>query len=76
MKYSFADVFRPALFTSLKDYSKQKFFTVLMAGVIVGIVAIPLAIAFGIASGVGPTVGLITAFIAGLLFSLFGCSRL
>ena len=75
MKYSFADVFRPALFTSLKDYSKQKFFTDLMAGVIVGIVAIPLAIAFGIASGVGPSEGLITAIIAGLLISLFGGSR-
>lgn len=44
--------FRPALLTSLKHYSREKFTADLMAGIIVGIVALPLAIAFGIASGV------------------------
>ena len=44
--------FQPVLFDTLKNYSKEKFFTDLMAGIIVGIVALPLAIAFGIASGV------------------------
>ena len=46
--------FRPALLTSLKHYSREKFTADLMAGIIVGIVALPLAIAFGIASGVSP----------------------
>ena len=57
--------FQPVLFDTLKNYSKEKFFTDLMAGIIVGIVALPLAIAFGIASGVSPEQGLITAIIAG-----------
>ena len=47
-------VFQPKLFTELRNYSKEKFMTDLMAGIIVGIVALPLAIAFGIASGVSP----------------------
>lgn len=46
--------FQPVLFDTLKNYSKEKFFTDLMAGIIIGIVALPLAIAFGIASGVSP----------------------
>ena len=51
--------FRPALLTSLKHYSREKFTADLMAGIIVGIVALPLAIAFGIASGVSPEKGII-----------------
>lgn len=67
--------FRPKLFTSLTQYSKEKFTNDLMAGVIVGIVALPLAIAFGIASGVSPEKGLITAIIGGFIVSfLGGCS--
>lgn len=46
--------FQPKLVSALKNYSKEKFMTDLMAGIIVGIVALPLAIAFGIASGVSP----------------------
>ena len=61
--------FQPVLFDTLKNYSKEKFFTDLMAGIIVGIVALPLAIAFGIASGVSPEQGLITAIIAGFIVS-------
>ena len=49
--------FQPKLFSVLKNYSKEKFMTDLMAGIIVGIVALPLAIAFGIASGVSPEKG-------------------
>ena len=52
--------FRPKLFTSFKDYSREKLITDVMAGIIVGIVALPLAIAFGIASGVSPEKGIIT----------------
>lgn len=44
--------FKPKLFTTLQNYSKESFMADLMAGIIVGIVALPLAIAFGIASGV------------------------
>lgn len=72
MKHSFD--FQPKLFTTLRNYSKEKFFSDLMAGIIVGIVALPLAIAFGIASGVGPEQGLITAIIAGFLVSFLGGS--
>ena len=68
-------VFQPKIFETLKHYSKEKFTSDLMAGIIVGIVAIPLAVAFGIASGVGPTEGLVTAIIAGFIISFFGGSR-
>ncbi len=71
----FKEIFYPKLFSSLRLYSKEKFLSDTMAGVIVGIVAIPLAIAFGIASGVGPTEGLITAVIAGFIISFFGGSK-
>lgn len=67
-------VFKPKLFTSLKNYSKEKFLTDLMAGIIVGIVALPLAIAFGIASGVSPEKGLVTAIIGGFIVSFLGGS--
>lgn len=66
--------FQPKLFQALKNYSKEKFFSDLMAGVIVGIVALPLAIAFGIASGVSPEKGLTTAIIAGFIISFLGGS--
>jgi SulP family sulfate permease len=73
MKHSFH--FKPKLFEMLKNYSKEKFLSDLMAGIIVGIVALPLAIAFGIASGVSPEKGLITAIIGGFIVSfLGGCS--
>ena len=67
--------FRPKLYSTLKNYSKEQFMTDLMAGIIVGIVALPLAIAFGIASGVSPEKGIITAIIAGFLISLLGGSK-
>ena len=38
--------FKPKLFTTLQNYSKESFMADLMAGIIVGIVALPLAIAF------------------------------
>ena len=67
--------FQPKLFQCLQHYSKDKFMSDLMAGVIVGIVALPLAIAFGIASGVSPETGIITAIVAGFTISLLGGSR-
>lgn len=72
---SFKDVFRPKLFSTLRNYTKQQFVQDLVAGMIVAVVAIPLAIAFGISSGVGPTEGLVTAIIAGFIISAFGGSK-
>lgn len=72
MKFSVE--FKPKLFQSLGSYSKEKFLSDLMAGIIVGIVALPLAIAFGIASGVSPEKGLITAIIGGFIVSFLGGS--
>ena len=75
MKYS--RVFRPKFFHLFQKgrYSRERFVSDLIAGVIVGIIALPLAIAFGIASGVTPQQGLITAIVAGFLVSVFGGSR-
>ena len=67
--------FKPRLFSTLKNYSKETFMSDLMAGIIVGIVALPLTIAFGIASGVSPEKGIITAIIAGFIISLLGGSK-
>lgn len=66
---------RPKLFSTLKTYNKEKFYSDLISGAIVGIVALPLAIAFAIASGVKPSAGLWTAVIAGFIISVFGGSR-
>ncbi len=63
--------FQPQLFAVLKNYSREKFISDLLAGIIVGIVALPLAIAFGIASGVSPEQGLVTAIIAGFIIYRF-----
>ena len=55
---------------------RQHWFSNLISGVIVGVVALPLSMAFAIASGVKPEQGLYTAIIAGLAVSIFGGSRL
>jgi len=68
-------IFQPRIFSVLKTYTKKQFYSDLMAGVIVGIVALPLAIAFGIASGVSPEKGLYTAIIAGFIISFLGGSK-
>lgn len=68
-------VFKPKLFTTLKNYSREQFRADCISGVIVGIVALPLAIAFAIASGVSPERGLFTAVVAGFVISALGGSR-
>ena len=68
-------MYKPKIFDTLKDYSRQQFNKDVLAGVIVGIVALPLAIAFAIASGVSPEKGLYTAVIAGFIVSVMGGSR-
>ncbi len=73
MKLEFMREFQPALFKSLKTYTKGKFMADLMSGIVVAIVvALPLAIAFAIASGVSPEKGLYTAIIAGFIISFLG----
>src|SRR5207302_2456403 len=67
--------FRPKLLVALKDYSFQKLFADITAGITVGIVALPLAMAFGIASGVKPEQGIFTAVVAGFLISALGGSK-
>jgi SulP family sulfate permease len=67
--------FRPKLLDTLKGYTAQNFFTDLVAGITVGIVALPLAMAFAIASGVKPEAGIFTAVIAGFIISACGGSR-
>ncbi|MEO6730089.1 MAG: SulP family inorganic anion transporter [Ferruginibacter sp.] len=68
-------MFRPKIFDTFKNYSRQQFGKDLLAGLIVGIVALPLAIAFAIASGVSPEKGLFTAVIAGFIISALGGSK-
>lgn len=77
MKFNLSSVFRPKLFEILFSgkYNKKTFFSDLIAGVVVGIIALPMAIAFGIGSGVTPQQGLITAIVAGVLTSVLGGSR-
>ena len=67
--------FQPKLVGALKDYSAQKFYADLAAGLTVGIVALPLAMALAIASGLKPEIGIFTAIIGGLLVSALGGSR-
>jgi len=63
------------LFDALRDYTSERFFKDVGAGMTVGVVALPLAMAFAIASGLSPQAGLFTAIIAGFLVSLLGGSR-
>jgi SulP family sulfate permease len=44
----------PKSVSALKNYSREKFVSDVIAGVTVGLVALPLAMAFAIASGVPP----------------------
>ena len=64
----------PESFSSRREM-KTSFFSDLLAGMSVGIIALPLALAFAIASGVSPERGLFTVIVAGFLISLFGGSR-
>lgn len=68
-------MYKPELFNSLKGYNSKSFFTDVIAGIIVGIVALPLSIAFAIASGCSPETGLYTAIIAGFCIAAFGGTK-
>src|SRR5690348_724889 len=58
----------------LRKYTLHTFFSDLLAGITVGLVALPLAMAFAIASGMPPQAGLYTAVFAGGLISALGGS--
>ncbi len=64
----------PESIRSLRGYDARTFFSDLIAGVTVGLVALPLAMAFGISSGVTPQAGLYTAVVAGFIISALGGS--
>jgi SulP family sulfate permease len=59
----------------LRGYDRHKFFSDLIAGITVGLVAMPLAMAFAIASGMTPQAGLYCAIITGFLISALGGSK-
>jgi len=65
----------PKLLFTLRSYKIQDFWSDLIAGLTVGLVALPLAMAFAIASGVTPQAGIYTAVVAGFLISALGGSR-
>lgn len=68
-------VFRPKLLEVFQDYSREKFFNDLVAGLTVGIVALSLSMALGIASEKTPAEGIFTAIVAGFLISALSGSR-
>ena len=67
--------FTPKSVICLREYTWQKFFGDLIAGLTVGMVALPLAMAFAISSGVSPQAGIYTAIVAGFLISALGGSK-
>ncbi len=67
--YALQEAYRAGLLARKHWYSN------IVSGVIVGVVALPLAMAFAIASGVKPEQGLYTAIVAGFLVSVLGGSR-
>lgn len=67
-------LFKPKLFTALKNYSGSKLANDIVAGIIVAIIALPLSIALAIASGVSPEQGLYTAIAAGFVIAMLGGS--
>src|SRR5277367_5555929 len=69
------DAWLPKSVILLRDYTAQKFFADLLAGITVGLVALPLAMAFAIASGVPPQAGIYCAIVTGFLISALGGSR-
>lgn len=66
--------YKPMLFTTLKDYTREQCFKDILSGIIVAIIALPLSIALALTSGVGPEEGLYTAIVAGFIISFLGGS--
>ncbi len=59
------------MWTTLPAYRRRDFFSDLIAGITVGLVALPMAMAFGVT----PQAGLYTAIIGGFLISFLGGSK-
>ena len=57
---------------NLKNYEKFNIKNGVLSGIVVAVALVPEAIAFSFIAGVSPLVGLYTAFILGLITSLFG----
>ena len=70
-----SESFVPKSIICLRKYSLSTFFSDLVAGITVGLVALPLAMAFAISSGVPPQSGIYCAIVAGFLISALGGSR-
>ena len=68
-------LFEPKILSSFKNYKANDYFSDIIAGVIVAIIALPLSIALAIASGATPERGLFTAIIAGFVTALLGGSK-
>ncbi len=77
MLRSLKDSLEPKLMTlwRIRGYSKSDFYSDLIAGLVVAIVALPLAMAIAIASNLPPERGLFTAIVAGFIISAHGGSR-
>ena len=56
----------------IRKYSSQNVKNDILSGLVVAVALVPEAIAFSFIAGVSPIVGLYTAFILGLITSLFG----
>jgi sulfate permease, SulP family len=54
---------------------REGFYSNVLAGLAVGVIALPLSMALAIASGVAPQHGLYTAIIGGLFIAVFGGSK-
>ena len=65
----------PKSLLCLRDYSLQTFFSDLVAGITVGLVALPLAMAFAISSGLKPLAGIYCAIVTGFVISALGGSK-
>jgi SulP family sulfate permease len=76
MAFGFVDDrWLPKSILCLRDYSMEKFWRDLVAGITVGLVALPLAMAFSIASGLTPQAGIYCAIVSGFLISALGGSK-
>ena len=75
LSWTLDDRWLPKSVLCLRDYSLNKFFRDLLAGITVGLVALPLAMAFSIASGLTPQAGIYCAIVTGFLISLLGGSK-
>jgi sulfate permease, SulP family len=73
--FSLDDRWLPKSVICLRNYSLNKFYKDIIAGITVGLVALPLAMAFSIASGLTPQAGIYCAIVTGFLISALGGSK-